>query len=159
MKKLSSWKDVKKNLKDRPEEMRHKVKLSLKFSKYTNEEIEKIKESGSDKEREELAEGLYDNKDYDTLKTMIKDSDGDVRYWVAWSLYYNKDYDTLKTMINDSYEYVRYCVGCGLVDSEDWNTLEKFLEKEKNVWVKEEIEQKIADKILEKHFRSQKEEV
>jgi len=158
---------------------------SLKFSKkYTHEEIEKIKESGSNRERRKLAWDLYLNKDYDTLKTMIDDSDNNVRRWVVEGLLHNKDYDTLKTMINDSYDEVRYGVAMGLydnkdydtlktmindssgdvrdlvarglVDTEDWNTLQEFLEKEKDEDVKNSVEQYTADKILEKHFGSLK---
>jgi len=75
-------------------------------------------------------------------------------YWVARGLYDNKDYDTLKTMIDDSNSAVRYCVGYGLVDTEDWNTLQKFLEKEKVGWVKDSIENHTKNKIVKKHFGS-----
>jgi len=103
-------------------------------------------------ERYWAAKGLYFNKDYDTLKTMINDSDGDVRFWVAWSLYDNKDFGTLKTMINDSDRWVRYHVGLCLVDAEDWNTLEKFLDKEKDVWVKNSVERYTEKCLIRKHF-------
>jgi len=98
------------------------------------------------------ARRLYNNKDYGTLKTMMNDRDRSVRYWVAEGLYENEDYNTLKTMINDSNDSVRICVGYGLVDTEDWNTLKEFLDKEKNVWVKDEIGKMIEKYILRKHF-------
>ena len=136
---------------------KYKKISSLKFSKeYTKEEIERIKESGDIGERRHLAHDLYYNKDSDTLKTMINDSDKSVRFWVAWGLYENRDYDTLKTMVNDRYDSVRDYVGLGLVDAEDWNTLQEFLDKEESNWVKDDVEQYIANKILEKHFGSLK---
>jgi len=108
--------------------------------------------SSDDRVRYSVAKSRYQDKDYTTLKTMINDKYDGVRLWVAMGLYDNKDYDTLKTMIDDSYDGVRTYVGKGLVDAEDWNTLEKFLNKEKNVWVKNDIEKYTRDKILEKHF-------
>jgi len=125
------------------DEVAHYAKYYVAKGLYKNKDYDTLKTMINDSDddvRNWVAWSLYDNKDFGTLKTMINDSDSWVRYWVAWSLYKNKDYDTLKTMINDSYNSVRYCVGCGLVDSEDWNTLEKFLEKEKDEDIKKEIE-------------------
>jgi len=77
---------------------------------------EGVDEKKTVEERRKLAKGLLHNKDYDTLKTMINDSDRWVRYWVAYGLIDNKDFDTLKTMINDSDDDVKYYVARGLND-------------------------------------------